>query len=56
MKCLVTYASKYGSTKKYAQWIAEELACDVPVYELACTPDQNAVEMLRQELSGGVSR
>ena len=36
--------------------LAEELACDVPVYELACTPDQNAVEMLRQELSGGVSR
>lgn len=29
MKCLVTYASKYGSTKKYAQWIAEELACDL---------------------------
>ena len=29
MKCLVTYASKYGSTKKYAQWIAEELACDI---------------------------
>ena len=29
MKCLVTYASKYGSTKKYAQWIAEALACDI---------------------------
>lgn len=29
MKCLVTYASKYGSTKKYAQWIAEALSCDL---------------------------
>ena len=29
MKCLVTYASKNGSTKKYAQWIAEALACDI---------------------------
>lgn len=29
MKCLVTYASKYGSTKKYAQWITEALACDI---------------------------
>ena len=28
MKCIVTYSSKYGSTKKYAQWIAEELSCD----------------------------
>ncbi len=29
MKYLVTYASKYGSTKKYAQWIAEALHCDI---------------------------
>ena len=29
MKYLVTYASKYGSTKKYAQWIAEALSCDL---------------------------
>lgn len=29
MKCLVTYGSKYGSAKQYAQWIAEELACDL---------------------------
>lgn len=29
MKCLVTYASKYGSTKKYAQWIAEAPSCDL---------------------------
>lgn len=29
MKCLVTYGSKYGATKQYAQWIAEALACDL---------------------------
>lgn len=26
---VVIYESKYGSTKKYAQWIAEELSCDL---------------------------
>lgn len=36
--------------------LTAELASDVPVYELACTPDQKAVEILRQELMGGVSR
>ena len=29
MKCLVTYASKYGATKQYAQWIAQALGCDL---------------------------
>ena len=29
MKCIVTYSSKYGSTKKYAQWIGEALSCEV---------------------------
>lgn len=28
MKCLVTYASKYGSTKRYAMWIGEQLHCE----------------------------
>ena len=27
MKAIVIYKSKYGSTKAYAQWIAEELGC-----------------------------
>ncbi len=27
MKAIVIYKSKYGSTKTYAQWIAEELSC-----------------------------
>ena len=29
MNCLVTYASKYGTTEKYARWIAEALDCEI---------------------------
>ena len=29
MKILVTYKSKTGFTKKYAEWIAEALSCDI---------------------------
>ena len=29
MKILVTYQSKTGFTKKYAEWISEELKCDI---------------------------
>ena len=28
MKTIVTYQSKYGATKAYALWIAEELSCE----------------------------
>ena len=28
MKSIVIYKSKYGSTKKYAEWIAKELSCE----------------------------
>ena len=28
MKTIVIYKSKYGSTKSYAEWIAEELSCE----------------------------
>ena len=28
MKTIVIYKSKYGSTKNYAQWIAEDLGCE----------------------------
>ena len=28
MNTIVVYKSKYGSTKKYAEWIAEELGCE----------------------------
>ena len=27
--CVVLYQSKYGTTKKYAEWLAEELSCDL---------------------------
>lgn len=36
--------------------LTAELAFDVPVYELACTPDLNAVDLLWQELSRGANR
>ena len=29
MNAIVIYKSKYGSTKKFAEWIAEELSCDI---------------------------
>ena len=29
MSTIVVYRSKYGATKKYAEWIAEELKCDI---------------------------
>lgn len=29
MKTIVVYKSKYGYAKKYAEWIAEELGCDI---------------------------
>lgn len=29
MKTIVVYKSKYGYTKKYAEWIAEELQCEI---------------------------
>ena len=28
MKSIVIYKSKYGSTRDYANWIADELGCD----------------------------
>ena len=29
MKIIVIYKSKTGFTKRYAEWIAEELKCDI---------------------------
>ena len=37
MKTIVTYKSKTGFSKKYAQWIAEELKCEMVSYEKAST-------------------
>jgi len=28
-KIVIMYQSKYGATKKYAQWLSEELGCDL---------------------------
>ncbi|TYQ18137.1 UNVERIFIED_CONTAM: menaquinone-dependent protoporphyrinogen IX oxidase [Acetivibrio alkalicellulosi] len=33
MKTIVVYKSKSGFTKRYAEWIAEELKCDIYAYE-----------------------
>lgn len=33
MKTIVVYKSKTGITKRYAQWIAEELKCDISDYD-----------------------
>lgn len=33
MKSVVVYKSKYGSTKAYAEWIAEELGCEAREYK-----------------------
>lgn len=33
MNAVVVYKSKYGSTKAYAEWIAEELGCDIFEYK-----------------------
>ena len=33
MKTLVAYKSKYGSTKAYAEWIAQELGCEAKEYK-----------------------
>ncbi|HHV09948.1 MAG TPA: hypothetical protein GXX75_06700 [Clostridiales bacterium] len=35
MKTIVVYQSSTGFTKKYAQWIAEELSCDLADHEAA---------------------
>ena len=29
MSTIVIYKSKYGSTKKYGKWIADELGCEI---------------------------
>lgn len=39
MKTLVIYKSKYGSTKKYAEWIGEELEARVLEVSQAAAPD-----------------
>lgn len=33
MRIIVIYKSKTGFTKRYAEWIAEELKCDILDYK-----------------------
>ena len=40
MKTMILYKTKYGSTKEYAQWLAEELQC-----EMAETETLNAKQL-----------
>lgn len=45
-KILVIYKSKTGFTKKYAEWIAQERACDLVPYEKRKSIDLNAYETI----------
>ncbi len=42
MKILITYKSKTGFTKKYAEWIAEELGCEAK--DIKTITPKNAAE------------
>lgn len=44
MKTIVIYKSKYGSTKSYAEWIAEELSC-----KAVDAKDINADDLLKYD-------
>ncbi|WP_390480851.1 flavodoxin domain-containing protein [Clostridium baratii] len=49
---LVMYQSKYGATKKYAEWLAEKLSCD-----LIKTKDANINKVIKYDtiiLEGGI--
>jgi menaquinone-dependent protoporphyrinogen IX oxidase len=51
-KVVVLYQSKYGATKKYAQWLSEELSCD-----LMETKEANIEKVMEYEtiiLGGGI--
>lgn len=43
-KAIVIYTSKRGSTKQYAEWIAEDLGCSALTLEEAKTQDVNLYE------------
>ncbi len=51
-KTAVLYQSKYGSTKKYADWLAEELSCDVFETKLADINQMRGHEVII--LGGGI--
>ena len=61
MKSIVLYRSKYGSTKNYAQWIADELSCqaiDAKGFDVELLKDYDTIIYgggLYAEIIGGVS-
>lgn len=57
-KTLILYRSKYGSTKKYVQWLSEALhcdACEVRRYDYQNTGDYSAVILAGGVYAGGIS-
>ncbi len=46
MNAIVIYKSKYGSTKAYAQWIAEELGCDAVEHKTVKPEDLMAYDTI----------
>jgi menaquinone-dependent protoporphyrinogen IX oxidase len=51
-KILAMYKSKYGATKKYAEWLSKELSCDVIETKKAKVEDVLAYETII--LGGGI--
>ncbi|MBE7041917.1 MAG: flavodoxin [Ruminococcaceae bacterium] len=52
MKTIVVYKTKYGSTKKYAEWIGEELNC--PVVEAKSVKAEDLAEYDAIVYGGGL--
>ncbi|MCR1897717.1 flavodoxin domain-containing protein [Irregularibacter muris] len=49
---LIIYQSKYGATKKYAEWLAEELSCDLIETKKATIEQINMYDVII--LGGGI--
>jgi menaquinone-dependent protoporphyrinogen IX oxidase len=46
MKILVTYATRYGSTREYAEWIAADLGADIRPQEAVRAADLGAYDVI----------
>ena len=51
-RIVVIYQSKYGATKKYAEWLAEELSCDLIETKKAAIKDVEKYDVII--LGGGI--
>lgn len=51
-KTIVMYQSKYGATKKYAHWLAEELSCEIVETKKANAEDMEQYDTII--LGGGI--